>query len=384
MARRPPELWRGEGLKAVTTLGIDARMIRSSGIGTILANTIPRIIAKRPDWAIRLLGDPALLDQFAWRDAPNLSIIPFTAEIYTVAEQTSWPHGQTRDCDVFWSPNYNIPLFLRPPLLVNVNDVAHLALPDVFTGVAKRLFARTMFGRVRRRADAIVFISQFSADEFGRLVGSPKGRPYVVHCGVDEEWFKIEPGPKKRQAPYLLFVGNVKPHKNLRRLLEAFELVYRQIPQDLLIVGRKEGFITGDTDVQLMIDRFGGRVAFTGYVDDAVLKRIYAQADALVLPSLYEGFGLPPIEAMAAGCPALVSRAASMPEVCGDAALYFDPFDIRDMADKLARIVTDQQLRETLRAAGKRRAAQLTWDANTDGYLTAMADLLRHGRAKAG
>ena len=363
----------------MTTLGIDARMIRSSGIGTILANTIPRIIAKRPDWTIRLLGEPELLGGFPWREAPNLSVIPFTAKIYTLAEQTSWPYEQTRDCDVFWSPNYNIPLFLRQPLLVNVNDVAHLALPDVFAGVAKRLFARTMFGRVRRRADGIIFISQFSADEFGRLVGAPKGRSYVVHCGVDKQWFKIEPGPRERRTPYLLFVGNVKPHKNLVRLLEAFKLVYRQIPQDLLIVGRKEGFITGDNDVQSMVDEFEGRVAFTGYVDDAVLKRIYAQADALVLPSYYEGFGLPPIEAMAAGCPAVVSRAASMPEVCGDAALYFDPFDIRDMADKLMQIASDQKMRDQLRMAGALRTARLTWDANTEGYLAAMGDLLRQG-----
>jgi glycosyltransferase involved in cell wall biosynthesis len=224
-----------------------------------------------------------------------------------------------------------------------------------------------MFARVQNRADAIAYVSQFTADEFHRLLGAPRGHEKVIPCGVDEAWF-APPDVQRPERPYLLFVGNVKPHKNLPRLLDAFDRIKADIPHDLIIVGRKEGFITVDNSVLDRITGFAGRVAFTGYVPDDALRRLYAGADALILPSLYEGFGLPPVEAMASGLPVLVSRAASLPEVCGDAALYCDPMDVADMAAQLRRVVADQPLRELLKAKGRARAGQLRWDDAAQAY----------------
>lgn len=360
------------------TLAIDARMIVSSGIGTIIVNVSPRLVARNPGWHFQLLGDPAIMARFDFSRAENVEVVPFMAPIYTVAEQTGFPVARLAESRILWSPNYQTPLRWKKKMLVNVNDLAHLVLPQLRGSAAKQLYARAMFARVRRRADAIVHISQFTADEFHRLVGWPRGVERIIHCGVDEAWFSIPPG-SARPRPYILFVGNVKQHKNLSRLLDAYDRIKADIPHDLVIAGRKEGFITGDNAVLNRIDQFAGRVAFTGYISDAAMKQLYGGADALVLPSLYEGFGLPPVEAMAACVPALVSRAASLPEVCQDAALYCDPLDVADIAAQLRRIITDQPLRETLKAKGLVRARELDWDTCTQAYEKLINNLLGSG-----
>jgi glycosyltransferase involved in cell wall biosynthesis len=366
----------------MTSAAVDMRMVRASGIGTILVHVVPFLVAHRPQWRFRLLGDPAILRHYPWASAANVEIVPFGKPIYSIAEQVAFPRRALAGTDILWSPNYNIPHRWRGPLLVNVNDVAHLALPDTFGGFAKQTYARAMFAAVRRRADGIVFISDFSQREFGERVGQPRGLSRMIHCGVDESWFGVQPGVALRPRPFILFVGNVKPHKNLLGLLEAFGRVQNRIPHDLVIVGKKEGFITGVPRVHELVSSFGGRVDFTGYVPDDELRRFFAQADALVLPSFYEGFGLPPVEAMAVGCPALVSDVASLPEVCGDAALYCNPHDAESIAVAMYRIVTDEMLRATLRPKGYARARALSWTVAGDGYLKMFeAVLAKNGMA---
>lgn len=351
----------------MTCIAIDGRMILSSGIGTIIANVSPRLISNNRQWRFQIVGDPKVLGGFSWSSAPNVEVVPFVAPIYTIAEQTGFPIKRLSSSKLLWSPNYQIPVRWSKKLLVNVNDMAHLVLPEMRRSLVKNIYARAMFARVRTSADAIAYISQFTADEFRRLVGKPRGREQVIHCGVNEDWFAVT-HEKTRDRPYILFVGNVKPHKNLSRLLDAYDRIKGDVPHDLVIAGRKEGFITGDNAVLNRINSFAGRVAFTGYISDAAIKQLYGGADTLVLPSLYEGFGLPPVEAMAAGVPTLVSRTASLPEVCQDAALYCDPLDVGDIAAQLRRIVTDQPLRESLRSRGQVRARQLNWDSCAQGY----------------
>jgi glycosyltransferase involved in cell wall biosynthesis len=195
-----------------------------------------------------------------------------------------------------------------------------------------------------------------------RVVGVPASKIEVVYLGVDEGWFGVDAGARPQPNPYFVFVGNVKAHKNVAGLVDAFRLVAERVPHDLVIVGKKEGFITGDRRVEASAAALGGRVKFTGLVDEALLKRYVACAEALVLPSFYEGFGLPPLEAMACGCPAIVSDRASLPEVCGDAALYCNASDVADIAARMLEVATNGALRAQLREKGPARARQFTWD----------------------
>ena len=359
---------------------VDARMISSSGIGVVLSNILCRIIPERLDWNFQLLGDPEALKKFSWTKAANVSVHPFTQPVHSIAEQLNWPIRAVRGSDLVFCPNYNIPFLWHGPLITIVHDVAHLALKDIFRSVRQRAYARAMFGLVRRRSKSLVFVSEFSRDEFLRLVGIPGGRAVVIYNGVDVRWFDSRGLVSQERARTIIFVGNVKPHKNLKRLLTAFDRVKDKIPHTLLIVGRREGFVTGEDGISEWPERLGNRLRFTGEVSDSCLKKLVSAADALVLPSLYEGFGLPPIEAMASGCPALVSRHGSLPEICEDAALYCNPLDVADIAAGLERIATDGALRSLLRERGVTQARKFDWKKSAVLYITAMEQAMASER----
>ena len=338
-------------------------MARSSGIGTYIRETVPRVLTtlQRADFA--LLGDTADLGQLGLGALPRTTLHPCDARIYSLREQWALRRASPARAHVFWSPHYNIPLLLGARLVVTVHDVLHLARPEFVTGSHRRLYARSMFAMVARRAAEVICVSRFTADELIRLVGIDARRIHVTHEGVDPRWFLPAPGPPTYPRPYFVYVGNVKPHKNLSRLCRAFAQVVDVLPHDLVIVGKKDGFLGGDPQVDRYASRLGNRVHFTGEVPDERLRNLVGNATALVLPSKYEGFGLPALEAMAAGCPAIVSRAASLPEVCGDAAAYFDPDDPDEIAHRLQEIARDGVLREDLIAAGRERARKYTWES---------------------
>lgn len=334
-------------------------MLRHAGIGTYIRNVVPRVIAARPGWRFTLLTAPAALPD--WAPSERVRFTSCSSAIYTIAEQVELPLRAPRGVDLFWSPHYNIPVFSRAPLVVTVHDVCHLAMTDLYGGAARLAYARYMFGTVRRRAREILFDSDFTRSEFVRHVGEPR-RSTTALLGVDAWWGAIPTSPRPPR-PYVLFVGSGKPHKNLVALIRAFELLLDRVPEhDLVLVGSFEHQRTVDTDALTLARSLGRRVRLVGDADDAAVRTYVANAAALVLPSLYEGFGLPAVEAMAAGCPCLVSNAASLPEVCGDAALYCDPRDPADMAKQLERLLTDDVLRARLVRAGRARAGSFDWN----------------------
>jgi glycosyltransferase involved in cell wall biosynthesis len=323
-----------------------------------------------------VLGPGPLLSGLPWTEAPNARVIDFDAPIYSVREQIALLLRVPQSTDIFWSPHYNIPVAWRGRLVVTVHDLAHLALPEFVGGLHRRAYARFMFDRVSRSADAIMTDSEFTRAEFVRLVGVRRAEPQVVHLGVDREWFEIPPSPSPHRRPYLLYVGNVKPHKNLGRLLQAFEQLASEISCDLLVLGKNEGFLSEDGGARAAAERLAPRVQLLGALSQELLKRYVSHAVALLQPSLYEGFGLPPLEAMAAGCPTIVSRTASLPEVCGDAALYFDPLDPGSIAEAVLRLLRQPELRGTLRCRGLERARQFTWDRSAETALAVLERVL--------
>jgi glycosyltransferase involved in cell wall biosynthesis len=344
------------------SLAIDARMLGRSGIGTYLSNLLPRLIPLYRGERVDLIGNESALDRTSWARVGKVRVLDCPSPIYSIGEQLRLPRLIADDCGLFWSPHFNVPLLYRGPLLVTIHDVLHLAMPQYMPGVHKRLYARALLAAVRRKARAIICNSRFTADELMRVVGVPAAEIEVIHMGVDEGWFVANERTPPQEKPYFVYVGNVKPHKNVAGLVEAFRRVAGRIPHDLVIVGKKEGFITVDRTAEVSAAALGERVKFTGLVDHALLKRYVACAEALVLPSFYEGFGLPPLEAMACGCPAIVSDRASLPEVCGDAALYCNPDDVEDIAARMLEVAGNEVLRAQLREKGLARARQFTWE----------------------
>jgi glycosyltransferase involved in cell wall biosynthesis len=347
------------------TLSIDLRWIDASGVGVYIKGIMPGIVDWLSDVSIVGLGDRQRLEKFSWSTARNVRLIDCRAARYSLAEQIRLPLAIPRSTDLFFSPYYTVPLLYRGRFAVTVHDLSHLVSPEIIRDPKKRLYARTMFHALRQRASVILTVSDFSRDELLRLTDGPRmDNIQTIHLGVSERWKTAAQSPPLRSRPYFIHVGNIKPHKNLVRLVEAFQKIKDRVPHDLVMVGQSEGMITGESaEFFEQVRRAGDRIQLKGSVSYEELLSLVGHADALIMPSLYEGFGLPPLEAMAAGVPVAVSRAASLPEVCGDAACYFDPLNIDDIADKLTRMAFDSGLRGQLRVKGLERSKLFNWDS---------------------
>jgi glycosyltransferase involved in cell wall biosynthesis len=234
-----------------------------------------------------------------------------------------------------------------------------------------------MFGALRRKALTILTVSEFTKMELIRLSGQREQDIRVIYTGVDVSQFGTQNGPNPHPRPFVLCVGNVKPHKNVTTLMRAFKLIKDKVIQDLVIVGKTHGFITKDDDVWAESADLGARVHFTGYVKDDLLQQYLSHADALVMPSLYEGFGLPAVEAMASGCPVIASNTAALPEICDNAVLYCNPYSATDVANKIRLLVSDVGLQEDLRCKGRERASQFTWSRCGEQTLDAIEQVLQ-------
>lgn len=357
-------------------------MARHAGVGTYIRQLLPRVVSRLPDAAFTVVARPRE-DLAAWMPAEpgwaeRVRVVRASSDIYSLRQH--WELGaltRRERPDLWWVPHYDVPRFLGAPFVATVHDVAHLALGEMYGGPLRTSYARLMFGRVRRHARRIIFVSRFTQTEFVRLVGEPSSEHAVIHSGVDDVWSAPAAEPESPlDRPYLLFLGSVKPHKNLSSLLAAFEQISAEIPHHLVIVGANAGLRTGDALAARIPPSLVGRVRITGSVDESLLHRYMAHATALVLPSLYEGFGLPPLEAMAAGCACIVSAAASLPEVCGPAAVYCDPHDPADIARQIRRVIADSGLHERLVAAGREHARRFRWQTAAEKTAAVLASAL--------
>jgi glycosyltransferase involved in cell wall biosynthesis len=347
----------------MTTLTADLRMYRHSGIGRYLRNLFPLLLPLLEVDRVRVLTPRSLVeDNAAWLNDPRVELIDAPQPIYSLGEQYLALAGAYRGSDLLWVPHYNAPLLYTGRMVVTIHDLAPLALPQILGNAIKRIYARTLTEHAARHAAAILTVSEFTAQELRSRLGVPTDKITVTHPGLDAAWpDAAEPHRAPDAVPYLLFVGNVKPNKNLSLLLQAFARVADSLPHRLVLVGKIRGMGTGDEDVLRLAQTMGDRVRFAGEVDDAALIALYAGASAFVMPSLYEGFGLPLLEAMRLGCPVLCSTAGSLPEVAGDAALYFDPHSEQELAERLLAIA-DQPTMARLRVAGYARVTQFSFD----------------------
>jgi glycosyltransferase involved in cell wall biosynthesis len=281
--------------------------------------------------------------------------------------------------DLLWCPCNTAPLVNSTPLVVTVADASVFAGPQWFSP-RFRLYYRVMLPLLGRVARKVVTISKFSQQELSRYgLVRDKNKLKVTYCGVTPLLRKGHSQGRKAsllgERAYVLTLGSLDPRKNLRRLLEAWERLPETVKQGRVLT------ISGKYNPRTFADELyspGRDVIFLGYVPDEELSGLYSQADAFVFPSLYEGFGLPPLEAMTCGTPVLVAQTASLPEVCGEAALYCDPYSVEDITAKLTLILTDKSLRGRLRHRGPEQAKKFTWERGARQLLEVFREVL-HG-----
>ena len=245
----------------------------------------------------------------------------------------------------------------------SVLDVQHLDLPHLFTP-AERAYRRFFYDGAMKKADAIITISGFAKERMVERLGIDPDVIHVAHLGVDADKFSPHLGPREK---FLLYPARGWPHKNHHRLIQAVEIVRRHDPELRLVL------TGGGLDVLGVLPEWVER---RGLVPEKELRTLYRTAGAMVFPSLYEGFGLPPLEAMASGCPTSVSQVGSIPEVCGDAAALFDPYDPDSIADGILRSLQDS---ERLVQRGIEQAARFTWEHCAESHVSAYtAAHIRH------
>jgi glycosyltransferase involved in cell wall biosynthesis len=271
-----------------------------------------------------------------------------------VWEQVTLPRMlRDRDASLVHCPDSFLPLRRTCPAVLTVHDLAFAAVPGDMRGLTGWKY-RTLVPRAARSAERVICPSRFTADDVSERFGVPADKIRVI----PEAPALPEGAAAPPAGPYLLSVGDLRPKKNLPRLIDAYRLL------------RDEGFghrlILAGVDAAGMAGELRRAAAphpleLSGYVEDSVLDALLRGADALVLPSLYEGFGLVALDAMARGCPVVLARAGALPETGGDAAVYFDPHDAQDLADAVRRVIEDPDEHRRLSDAGRAHAAGFSW-----------------------
>jgi len=348
------------------TVAIDAHHLghRQTGNETYVRNLVEHLVASpEPGVRIRALhtgGAPAAWSAFARRVWPHAAPlrIPFALPWALWRERADVAHF-----------TYIKPPFCPCPAVVTVHDISYEVFPEYFHPFALQRM-RLMIPHAARTAAEVVTISQASKQELVERYRLDPARITVTMLAASAA-FRVIDAQVARQASarfalrerYLLAVGNLQPRKNLQRLLEAFASLRRaeRIPHQLVLVGQK-GWM-GQT-IASEVERLGiaADVLLTGYVSEDELVALYNRAELFIYPSVYEGFGLPILEAMACGAPVITSNTTSMPEVAGEAALLIDPLSQAELQAAMVRICDDSDLRRTMREAGQQRASCFSWE----------------------
>ena len=257
---------------------------------------------------------------------------------------------------VFFSPGYNSPLGWPGQFIFTLHDLHHLRVPED-SNALKRAYYQTVIKPACHRAAFVLTVSEYSRAEISTWARVAEDKIINVGNGVGAPFLSI--GPRYKPGyPYLLYVGSRKAHKNLPRLLRAYSRS-GVVPEVRLILSGSSDSEIAERVKNLRLDE---AVIFLNVDSNRALASVYRGATALLFPSLYEGFGLPPLEAMSCGIPVLTSNVCSLPEVTGDAALLVNPLDVEEMATAIRRIVMDSNLREALRTRGLRRAQLFSWE----------------------
>lgn len=381
---------------------MDARRIRDFGIGTYIRSLVHALGAIDRENQYTIVVSP--------EDSPTLTNLPPNVKtaVYLrgdadLADNVAFPfylHGLQPD--LVHIPLNRVPVLMPRPYVVTIHDLSNLLYDDSRSRMRMEL-RRWRFRRGLARAERVIAVSEATSHEVQKAMGVPAQRIRVIYNAPDPEFFTHGPvadaragGPKSAEHerlrimeryqvnyPYLLYAGSIRPHKNIPRLVEAFavlrdELAAHPVFHDLRLI------IIGDRISQypqvrhtVIKSRVENTVRFLGFVPFDTLRCFYESAAVFVFPSRYEGFGLPPLEAMASGAPVVCSNASSLPEVVGDAAIMVNPERVFEIARGIREVLLDERLRSELVRKGRIQAARFSWERTAREVLEIYRDVAR-------
>ncbi|HET7292093.1 MAG TPA: glycosyltransferase family 1 protein [Vicinamibacteria bacterium] len=367
-------------------IAIDARKWRDYGIGTYVRNLVRHLARLDHETTYFLFCDRQ--DASVLRDlAANFVPVVDDSPGYSLKEHVSIPLKLRRlGADLFHTPHYVLPLLCPTRAVVTIHDCIHLLFPQYLPNRAALRYAQFMMRSAVRRSAVVLTVSEASRGDILRFFPEADAERVLVVPNAIDPAILDDPGEEEKErvceryqirGRFVLYAGNIKPHKNLDRLISAFALLRRRGESDLkLIIIGDDASRHGSLRRTMEAEGLRQEVRFFGFVPDRTLACLYRMASVFAFPSLYEGFGLPPLEAMACGTPVVTSRLSSLPEVVDDAALLVDPYSIDDIARGLFRILSDATLRADLVARGRQRAQAFSWEQSVEkihaAYLKAL------------
>jgi glycosyltransferase involved in cell wall biosynthesis len=380
-------------------IAIDIRRMTEFGVGTYIRNVVRTLGRLDRETTYFLIGSPAKVKEIGPLPS-NFHTIPLAEPERSLKSFREFRAVVKRlECDLVHIPNlFSVPRALPCPYVMTVHDMLeHLSRARQQTGFWDSLHFQ-LTKQVLRGAARIFAVSNFTKIEVEKLFGISPGRIEVVYNAIDERFLHGHASAADRQLiaeryqvtyPFLLYAGRISPHKNVVRMIEAFSALKTELEKDqafpdlkLIIIGDD---VSGNPDLRRTVIRSGVQndVRFLGFVPIEVLRTFYDAAKIFVFPSLYEGFGLPPLEAMAHGTPVVTSNMSSLPEVVGNAAVLVHPENVFEIMRALHRVLLDQPLRDKMKERSYRQAEKFSWEKSVRRILDAYYEIVGP-RGKAG
>ncbi len=362
-------------------IGIDARMHNHSGIGqyiTMLLRHLP-FVEKAPTHNYLVFSEHRFFDA-------HLRHVATRSNPLSLWEQIDIPFRKNRmELGVFHSPQFNIPLLSCTRQITTIHDCVYTKFPQEFANGEDRILYAIMFRLALRKSKKIIAVSRSTKEDLVSLFKTPEEKIRVIHEGVGERFFRkplVEQTESIRkryglEGKYVLFVGLRRPRKNIARILRAFAAARSSLGSEVKLV------LAGPADMRFIdVSEQAKKLGIsdglieTGLVPHRDLPALYHSAECLFFPTLHEGFGLPVLEAMAAGVPVITSRRPAHMEVAGDAAMLVDPLDVEEMARGIVKMVNDKNLQEEYRIRGLKRAKLFSWEKCAAETLEAYDEVL--------
>ncbi|MBN2383120.1 glycosyltransferase [bacterium] len=366
-------------------IGIDVRKINDFGIGTHIQNIVKNLSMVDTEHEFILFHHLSEINHLELQNEKFFHIVDRSPK-YSLREHLSLPIKMKQyDLDLYHSPHYVLPIIHNCPMIVTIHDVIHLLFPQYLPSRMAHTYAKMMMFLSTKSAVKVISVSQSSKRDIVRYLNIAPEKIEVIYNAVSDIFKPMDDPELKDQlsqkfgvtGDYLLYVGNLMPHKNLKRLIYAFYRLRRKLKIDIKLVIVGEG-IPHYRELRILANDLGlkDKVIFLGFIAKKWLPILYNKAKVFVFPSQYEGFGLPPLEAMACGTPVVTSNTSSLPEVVSDAGLLIDPYNVEELIEAMELCITDEHLRQKLVTKGLERVKHFSWERTAQRTLQIYQEIL--------
>lgn len=360
-------------------IAIDARMYQESGIGRYIRNLLTQLQKLDFENEYFILLTKNDFDNLEFRD--NFKKVLANFRWYGLSEQIKMPkilHGLKTDLVHF--PHFNVPIFYRGKFIVTIHDLIHqhfqmrrATTKDPLTYKIKQFGYNQVFKNAIFRSQKILVPSNYVKDLLIKKWGVEGNKIVVTYEAVDGKIIEIANTLSQKKSgeilekfnikqPYLFYVGNAHPHKNVEGLIKAYLLLQKKYPDLSLVLSGHDHYFWERIKQSVAASPLKKDIIFTGSVSDEELVSLYKNASCFVMPSFEEGFGIPLLEAFACGCPVVSSNAGALPEVGGNAAIFFDPTSSGDMGERIDKVINDESLRKEMIIKGQKRVKLFSWE----------------------